>query len=258
MQIYVQHGGQQLGPFTEAELKAQLESGAISAQDHVWWQGQANWIPLSQSQFAPGGAAMPSIPAMPGAPSPLPSMPGSPGTPPKSNLALWALVCGCLSLVCSLFASIPAIILGHISLSRIKKNPGMEGHGMALAGLILGYVFTIALPFISIVAISVLIALGNQVKDVFSTINSQLAIEGMTNSSDQSSSDQSTNSSDSSSTNSDQSTNSSDESTNAAPATSSPDQSTNSAPAAPASPDSSTNSPDSSPASTTNSPPMNQ
>jgi hypothetical protein len=48
---------------------------------------------------------------------------------------------------------------------------------MALAGLILGYVWSsfIILAFISIVAISVLIALGNQVKSVFTTINSQIA-----------------------------------------------------------------------------------
>jgi len=38
--------------------------------------------------------------------------------------------------------------------------------------------YALILAFISVVAISVLIALGNQVKAVFTTINSQLAISG--------------------------------------------------------------------------------
>ena len=38
--------------------------------------------------------------------------------------------------------------------------------------------YALILAFISVVAISVLIALGNQVKDVFTTISSQLAYAG--------------------------------------------------------------------------------
>ena len=46
MQIYIHRNNEQLGPFTEAEVRAQLASGAISPQDHVWWQGQPGWVPL--------------------------------------------------------------------------------------------------------------------------------------------------------------------------------------------------------------------
>jgi type IV pilus assembly protein PilA len=54
------------------------------------------------------------------------------------------------ALCLSFITGIPAIILGHISLSKIKKSMGrLKGEGMALAGLILGY---ISLPFILIVA----------------------------------------------------------------------------------------------------------
>lgn len=245
MQIYVQHGGQQLGPFTEAELQAQIASGAISPQDHVWWQGQANWIPLSQSQFAVPGTATPVVPGAPAGPTTVVV------APPSSNLAVWALVCGCVSILCWLLASIPAIILGHMARSQIKKNPGMQGGGMALAGLILGYVTLVfSILYISVVGVSVLIALGNQVKSVNQTIQSQIQSAESTNS-DSNSTDQSA------STNSDQSTN--------APAATSPDQSTNSdqstnaAPSTtPASSDSSTNSSDSSSSSTNSTPAMNQ
>ena len=54
------------------------------------------------------------------------------------------------ALCLSFITGIPAIILGHISLSKIKKSMGrLKGEGMALAGLILGY---ISLPFILIIA----------------------------------------------------------------------------------------------------------
>jgi hypothetical protein len=53
------------------------------------------------------------------------------------------MVLGIASIVLclSFLAGIPAIILGHISRSRIRKSMGrLQGEGMALAGLIMGYV----------------------------------------------------------------------------------------------------------------------
>src|SRR5271154_4956980 len=96
------------------------------------------------------------------------------------------------------------IIRAKSALRRLKSKKGQTLVEYALI-----------LAFISVVAISVLIALGNQVKGVFTTINSQL--ETQTNSPDQT-----------------------DQSSNTAPSPGSNDQSTNAAPAAPA-PDSSTN-----------------
>ena len=222
MQIYVHKNNQQLGPFTEAEIKAQLASGAITLQDHVWWQGQANWLPLGQTALGTAGVGVGSLPTMPGAPVPEGVVYGT--TARTSQLAIWSLVCGCLSLLCSLFASVPAIILGHMGLSEIKKNPGLQGRGMAMAGMILGYVFT-TLIIIYIISIIVLVSMGSQVKDIFKTITSQIAAAQAA---------QSAGNSDES-TNSDQPTNAPDQTTPSATPTNSPDQSTNS--------DSSTNAP---------------
>jgi peptidyl-prolyl cis-trans isomerase B (cyclophilin B) len=63
------------------------------------------------------------------------------------------------SLICAFFVPIVAIILGHIALNQIKKT-GQEGRGLALAGTILGYVFTsfIVLYFCAVIAIFVLAA----------------------------------------------------------------------------------------------------
>ena len=53
-----------------------------------------------------------------------------------------SLVLGILSLLCfGLLTGLPAIILGHISRGNIAQSRGrLRGEGMALAGLILGYV----------------------------------------------------------------------------------------------------------------------
>jgi type II secretory pathway pseudopilin PulG len=54
----------------------------------------------------------------------------------------------------SFFAGIPAVILGHISRSKIKKSRGrLQGDGMALTGLILGYISFLAIPILAAIVI---------------------------------------------------------------------------------------------------------
>ncbi|WP_426624996.1 DUF4190 domain-containing protein [Leifsonia sp. McL0607] len=67
--------------------------------------------------------------------------PGQPGSPypyayapePRTN------VLAIISLVSAFIVSIAAVITGHIALAQIKRT-GENGRGMALAGLIIGYV----------------------------------------------------------------------------------------------------------------------
>jgi len=62
--------------------------------------------------------------------------------PEISGLAIASLVLGILSFLGGITA-IPAVVCGHLSLSCIKKAAGtIGGRGMAIAGLVLGYVFT--------------------------------------------------------------------------------------------------------------------
>ena len=61
------------------------------------------------------------------------------------------------SLICGIIGIFPfcviAIILGHISLSQIGKGAGrLTGKGVAIAGLVLGYLGLAAIPFILIIA----------------------------------------------------------------------------------------------------------
>lgn len=63
--------------------------------------------------------------------------------PKQESLAITSLVLACASIMFGPFTGLPAIICGHISRSRIKKNPELSGSGLALAGLILGYLFSV-------------------------------------------------------------------------------------------------------------------
>ena len=63
-----------------------------------------------------------------------------------SSLAIWSLVLGCLALVLMVICigpvfALPAVICGHLAWKRIKASGGvLSGQGLALAGLITGYV----------------------------------------------------------------------------------------------------------------------
>jgi hypothetical protein len=96
-----------------------------------------------------------------------PAPPPVPGTR-DCGLAIWSLVLGILGLVLLLacigpLLAIPGVICGHIAYSRIKRSGGMlTGGGMALGGLITGYV-SIALGLF-LVPMMAAIAIPNFVK----------------------------------------------------------------------------------------------
>lgn len=73
--------------------------------------------------------------------------------PASSGLAIASLVCGICGFILGLTV-IPALITGHIALSKIKKSGGIiHGRGMAIAGLILGYITTARLILLIILFI---------------------------------------------------------------------------------------------------------
>src|ERR1700712_5618046 len=83
---------------------------------------------------------------------------GAPGGPAQRTnvLAIVALILG-------IVVPIGGIICGHIALSQIKRT-GENGHGLALAGTIIGYVPTglgILLAIVYVVAIAALVSSGS-------------------------------------------------------------------------------------------------
>jgi len=68
-----------------------------------------------------------------------------------SGMAIASLICGLFLFAFPL--SILAIIFGHLSVSKIRKSAGrLKGEGIAIAGLILGYVGLAIIPLILIIA----------------------------------------------------------------------------------------------------------
>lgn len=77
-------------------------------------------------------------------PSPAPEV-------PTSGKAIASLVCGIFTFF--LPASIAAIVLGHLSLSDIRKSAGgLGGKGAAVVGLVLGYAGIAVIPLVLILA----------------------------------------------------------------------------------------------------------
>jgi hypothetical protein len=86
------------------------------------------------------------------------AFPSATGVKLKTGLSTASLVLGILSMVCFLMLTgIPAIITGHIARSRAKRQPDVYGgSGMALAGLILGYL-SIPLTIVSLAIAAALV-----------------------------------------------------------------------------------------------------
>lgn len=78
----------------------------------------------------------------------------APGQQVTDGKAVGSLILGILAILgLSIFAGIPAVILGHLSRSAIARSMGrLKGGGMALAGLIMGYLSALAIPMILIIA----------------------------------------------------------------------------------------------------------
>jgi len=96
-----------------------------------------------------------------------PPVPTVPAQPKNCGLAIWSLVLGILAVVLSIVCigplfAIPAVICGHMGYSRVRRSGGaLSGEGLALGGLITGYLSFALIPVIGLMAA---IAIPNFVK----------------------------------------------------------------------------------------------
>ena len=59
-----------------------------------------------------------------------------------SGLAVTSMIMGILSMLggsCLIFPPVLAVIFGHIAVGSCKKNPLLDGKGMGIAGLVMGW-----------------------------------------------------------------------------------------------------------------------
>jgi Domain of unknown function (DUF4190)/GYF domain 2 len=144
MQIHIARDGKQLGPFSLEEINRQLAAGTLSLSDQAWYEGAAGWAALST---VPGVGAAASPGAAPISPATTPASVAPAGLIPvrkTEQLAVLSLIFSILGLFgfcCGFFmmAGVAGIVCGHIALSKIKKDPNLEGHGLAMAGVVIGY-----------------------------------------------------------------------------------------------------------------------
>lgn len=173
---YFEKGGMQQGPEETESVQQRLQNGELSGNTLVWREGMADWIPLSQvaelngsmiARSTPTGAATGG-----GIYAPPQHMQGPPGAgiamPPGQNgMALTSMILGICSIVLTIgcfvgfLLAIPAVICGHIGRKQIREGASMQtGEGMALAGLIMGYV-VLALVLIGMVTMIVSLTLSS-------------------------------------------------------------------------------------------------
>jgi|GEM_PF-6466613 hypothetical protein len=106
--------------------------------------------PIDFGPIDSGLSPPPIPPPPPASPGPRPPYVAS---KPTNGFAIAALVCSLATFVFCGIGSILGIVFGHIARRQIKRS-GEGGSGLALAGLIVGYV-TLALGILAIVALAV-------------------------------------------------------------------------------------------------------
>lgn len=120
------------GPVTGEELCQWIREGRASGQTMIRHSDHDVWRPMeSYPEFAGPLRGLPWIPIY----QPAPKVHG---------MAVASLVLGIVSLMMFMFgllAGVPAVVCGHAAMRAIKADPAeYGGNGMALAGLITGYI----------------------------------------------------------------------------------------------------------------------
>jgi len=120
-------------------LKAAFGEGRLSKEEFDSRSARV----LAARTYADLAAVVNDLPAGPAGPVG-PVMPYHPyypqvaPLPPTNGLALGSMICGIAEIFTLGLAAIPAVILGHLARSQIRQT-GERGDGMAVAGLVLGY-----------------------------------------------------------------------------------------------------------------------
>jgi Domain of unknown function (DUF4190)/GYF domain 2 len=134
--------GRTYGPINIEVLTQWATQGRINPQTRVQPEGATDWIAASecpelQGIFASLRSAAPAGGTSAGVPA------EGIASQQQKGMAITSMVLGIISLLClgGPFTGIPAVICGHIAHSRSRRSPAeYGGGGMALAGLIMGYV----------------------------------------------------------------------------------------------------------------------
>jgi hypothetical protein len=120
---YTDVQNQPRGPVTLAELQELVAQGAVHPYTMVAQVGSQQWVPI--------GTVLPGL--VPFAPQ------------PTEPLAIWSICLSVAGLSCYGLTAIGGVICGHMALSALKRKPTFQGRGLAIAGLIVGYLMLLVL-----------------------------------------------------------------------------------------------------------------
>ncbi len=141
------HDNAEMGPFSAPQMRRAVEMGQVQPDDFVWTEGMNGWRKLRDvpelSRFLGG------IPT---------SLPAGEGGNKISPLAIASLVLGLLgATIVPCLGSILAIVFGHVALRQVHASQGkLGGKGLAIAGLVLGYLVLIPEVIVCIVFLAIL------------------------------------------------------------------------------------------------------
>lgn len=153
------------GPFTGELIREWIAQRRANGQTQVLPEGATQWQPLStlpefSAALATVAPALPIPGTFSGGPAPV--------APKTSGMAVTSLVVGILGACTFGIGSIIGLILGLVSLNKIKKSNGqLGGKGLAIAGVC---VSVAVIPITAILAGLLLPALG-KAKGKAQTIN---------------------------------------------------------------------------------------
>lgn len=125
-------GDAELGPVSLEVLKQLAAEGQITSADFLWTEGMQQWVEATTVLGLNSGES----------PIGIDTHAHSPMHPaPASGMAVASFVCSLLGItLLPLIGSLLGVILGHIALGQIRRSMGRQGgKGLAVAGLVLGY-----------------------------------------------------------------------------------------------------------------------
>jgi hypothetical protein len=173
---------QEYGPVGAEEIREWLASGRVNSQTLVQAEGSTEWLPLASfSELAAPVAGSTPPPVIPPA-----ARKTAVTTGKTSGMAIASLVLGALGLFTLGLTAIFGVVLGLISMSKIRRSQGaLRGWELALAGTIISGVFLLMLPIMAGLLLPALAQAKSKAQSINCMNNlKQLALGAMINASD--------------------------------------------------------------------------
>jgi len=181
--FYANESDEQILVDNEEALQELAKAGSVRPETLVWNETMDDWLPCRQvkpewfSGDSGGAAALesenadatPSIVSAPASPhalqqtDPTPTLPVQAQPAGQDGMALASLICGIVGLFligcygAGFPIAVAAVICGHLSRRRLVEAGDTTSAGMALAGLITGY---IALGIVVLMVLGILVFIG--------------------------------------------------------------------------------------------------